>query len=262
MKKINTLIVEDDSIFTAKLEKMLGSMAGNIHKAKSSFGARDKVMEIKPNVIFLDNWIPGVNGNQLIQEFKQLLPDVYIIIMSTFSDVSEIAESIQLGADDIISKQNFGIEELNKVLNKLNSSKKSFDWNWFIPEVFKTIPSVFNHIAILEDDEIFSFHLKWILNNTKENLVNSFTTSKEFFSFYETESPDVIFLDYYLPDATGNDLIKQIKLKMPKTKVVMISSQEEINVVIDLKRNGADSYISKNKNWREQLDYVLTELAI
>lgn len=262
MKKINTIIVEDDEIFTAILSKALGSLTGEIHTAKSSIEARNLLTEVKPNIIFLDNQLPGVNGLDLIQEFKQLAPDCYFIMMSSFKDVNEIATCIQNGADDILSKSSFELSELNKVLDKLKKSKKSFNWNWFIPDAFRSLPSINNHIAILEDDEIFSFHLKWILNNAQENVVNSFITSKEFFSFYESHSPDIIFLDYFLPDGTGNDLIKQIKLKMPKTKVVMISSQEEIDVAIDLKRNGAVSYISKNKNWREQLSNVLTELSI
>jgi DNA-binding NtrC family response regulator len=262
MKKVNTLIVEDDSLFTSMLENMLGELVGKIHKAKSSIDAREILNKVKPNSIFLDNWLPGVNGIQLIQEFKQLSPDCYIIVMSSFSDVTEIAECIQNGADDILSKDNFGTKELNTVLDKLKKSKKSFDWTWLIPDVFKSLPSINNHIARLEDDEIFSFHLKWILGNAKENIVNSFTTSKEFLSFYSSQSPDILFLDFHLPDGKGDELLSQVKLKMPNTKVIMISSQEEIDVAIDLKRKGAISYISKNKNWREQLSVVMTELVI
>ncbi len=262
MKKVNTLVVEDDSIFAARLESMLGDIVGKIHRAKSSLDARDLVKSVKPSIIFMDNWLPGLNGSQLIQEFKQLLPDVYIVMMSTFSDVNEIAECIQNGADDILSKENFDSRSLDTVLTKLKKNKKSFDWGWLIPDVFKALPSAHNHIAILEDDELFSFHLKWKLSSAKENIVNSFGTKKEFFDFYTSKFPDILFLDYYLPDGVGKELIKEVKAKMPKTKIIIISSQEDIDVAIDMKRKGADSYISKSKNWQEQVANAMEELLV
>jgi DNA-binding NarL/FixJ family response regulator len=262
MKNINTLIVEDDSIFSEILVDMLGGLAGKIHHSASSVAAREKVMTVKPNIIFLDNGLPGLNGGQLIQEFKELIPDCYIVMMSSFSNVGEIAKCIQFGADDFISKEKFGPNELDKVLQKISKNKSSFDWGWLIPDIFKTQPSKNNHLAILEDDEIFTFHLKWILDKTHKNVVNSFVSSKKFFDFYQTKYPDIIFLDYFLPNCTGDELILAIQEKMPETKIVMISSQEDVSTAINLKRKGVYNYISKNKNWREQLSAVMTGLII
>jgi DNA-binding NtrC family response regulator len=74
------------------------------------------------------------------------------------------------------------------------------------------------------------------------------------------EKPDVVTLDYTLPDMTGYDVLKKIQKRMPGTNVIIISAQENINTAIDLMKNGAYDYIMKAPDTREKLSNVIKNI--
>lgn len=74
------------------------------------------------------------------------------------------------------------------------------------------------------------------------------------------EKPDVITLDYTLPDMTGQDVLDKIQKNLPSTHVIVISAQENINTAIDLMKNGAYDYIMKAPDTREKLSNVIKNI--
>jgi len=67
------------------------------------------------------------------------------------------------------------------------------------------------------------------------------------------QDPDVVTLDYRLPDMSGIEVLKQIKKENPDIQVIMISEQADINVVVELLKEGAYDYIVKTNDIRERL---------
>jgi len=77
------------------------------------------MMEIKPDVIFLDLNMPVMSGLELLTEIKkqEILQQIPIIIFST-SQLEDIKrEAKQLGAHDYISKPN-NFNDLKQILRK------------------------------------------------------------------------------------------------------------------------------------------------
>lgn len=67
------------------------------------------------------------------------------------------------------------------------------------------------------------------------------------------ENPDIVILDYYLdairPDAkNGLEILKQISERAPSTDVVMMSSQDDIQVAMHTLEYGAYDYIIKGES--------------
>ena len=69
-------------------------------------------------------------------------------------------------------------------------------------------------VFILEDDHWYGSMLQHYLSLNPDYEVKRFTSSKEFFSQLH-EKPDVVTLDYSLPDMNGDCLLKQIKESGP-----------------------------------------------
>ncbi len=67
------------------------------------------------------------------------------------------------------------------------------------------------------------------------------------------QRPDVITLDYSLPDTKADRLLKQIKQAWPETRVVIVSGQEDLTVAVDLLKEGAYDYIVKNDDTKTRL---------
>ncbi|HLJ74746.1 MAG TPA: response regulator, partial [Thermoanaerobaculia bacterium] len=58
-------------------------------------------------------------------------------------------------------------------------------------------------------------------------------------------SPDVIILDVDLPDASGIDVLKQIKERWPNTPVIMISGAATIDRAVKVMKLGAETFLQK-----------------
>ncbi len=107
-------------------------------------------------------------------------------------------------------------------------------------------------IFIVDDDAVYSAVLAHFLSLNPDFQVKKFTGAKEFVKAIH-EKPDIVTLDYSLPDTTGDHLLSQIKELSPDTKVIIISGQENIKIAIDLFKKGADDYIVKDEDTQERL---------
>jgi DNA-binding NtrC family response regulator len=107
-------------------------------------------------------------------------------------------------------------------------------------------------IFVVEDDEWYSRLLVHNLSLNPDYEIESFTNGKDCLNnLYK--SPDVITLDYRLPDMKGLEILKKIKAENEEIQVILISEQDEIDVVVELLKYGAYDYIVKSKDIRERL---------
>ena len=107
-------------------------------------------------------------------------------------------------------------------------------------------------IFVVEDDEWYNRLLVHTLSLNPDYEIHSFTNGKDCLANLYLE-PDVITLDYRLPDMKGLDVLKQIKEINEDIQFILISEQDDIEVVVTLLRHGAYDYIVKSKDIRERL---------
>ena len=107
-------------------------------------------------------------------------------------------------------------------------------------------------IFVVEDDEWYSRLLVHTLSLNPDYEIQAFTTGKDCLTNLH-QYPDVITLDYRLPDMKGLDVLKQIKEINEDIQIILISEQDDIEVVVTLLQSGAFDYIVKSKDIRERL---------
>ena len=107
-------------------------------------------------------------------------------------------------------------------------------------------------IFVVEDDDWYNRLLVHNLSLNPDYQVISFTNGKDCIDNLNKE-PDVVTLDYRLPDMKGLDVLKKIKEVNEDIQVILISEQNEIEVVVELLKYGAYDYIVKSKDIRERL---------
>lgn len=107
-------------------------------------------------------------------------------------------------------------------------------------------------IFLVDDDPFFGEMLKYHLQLNPDYEVFLYSSGKECLSeLYR--NPDIICIDFGLPDIQGDDLFKQIKTLYPDLPIIVISGQENISVAIDFLKQGAKDYIVKNEHTKELL---------
>jgi two-component system, NtrC family, response regulator AtoC len=107
-------------------------------------------------------------------------------------------------------------------------------------------------IFVVEDSEWYNRLLVHTLSLNPDYVIKSFFNGKDFLnSLYE--APDIVTLDYRLPDFTGLELLKRIREENNDVQVILISEQEDINTVVSLLKMGAYDYISKSDDIKDRL---------
>lgn len=114
-------------------------------------------------------------------------------------------------------------------------------------------------IFIVEDDIWYSSMLEYQLSLDSDCQVTKFHTAKDFLQALH-QKPDIVTLDYSLPDMNGDAVLKEIREISPDTQVIMISGQDDIKVAIDLLKKGAYEYIVKDDDTRERIWNTLQHL--
>lgn len=107
-------------------------------------------------------------------------------------------------------------------------------------------------IFVVEDDPWYGQLLVHHLSLNPDYEISLYTTAKELITNLYKQ-PDLICMDFGLPDMDGEKLIKEIKLINNQIPVIVISSQEEINVAVQLLKLGARDYIMKDDHTKEML---------
>lgn len=108
------------------------------------------------------------------------------------------------------------------------------------------------HIYVIEDDPGYIKFLAYILNLNPDHMVKTFQSGRDFLASLH-EKPDLITLDYSLPDIAGEDLMQKIKDFDPNIPVIVISAQEKVGTAVKLLKLGAYDYITKDEETKERL---------
>ena len=107
-------------------------------------------------------------------------------------------------------------------------------------------------IFVVEDDDWYNRLLVHTLGLNPDYEVRSFLSGKACLDELHNP-PDLITLDFRLPDMTGLEILKVIKSEYPDIHVVVISEQDDIDTVVDLLKFGAYDYIVKTRDIKERL---------
>lgn len=107
-------------------------------------------------------------------------------------------------------------------------------------------------IFIVEDDDWYGEILQYHLSLNPDYQVFLFKTAKECLSKMSLR-PDLITLDFSLPDITGDKLFKKIREINAAIPVIMISSQEDISVAVNLLKMGVNDYLIKDEATKDLL---------
>jgi PleD family two-component response regulator len=103
------LIVDDEQINLDFFDVMLTKLGFVVEKAEDGEEALEKVMEVRPDLIILDNIMPKLSGWEVTRILKQSeeyaeVREVPVIMFSAMDDVKDKIEGFDLGIEDYITK--------------------------------------------------------------------------------------------------------------------------------------------------------------
>lgn len=121
-------------------------------------------------------------------------------------------------------------------------------------------------IFLVDDDPFFIRGLELSISGYLGSLIiHSFQTGEECLNQMK-QKPAIVILDYYLnsqnPNAwDGLTVLRHIKQFYPKTKVIMLSSQDSLTVAIDCINNGAYDYVTKSPSCLIRMNNIISNIV-
>ena len=116
---IKLLIVDDSAIIRHKIEQSIKrSDIIVVGSANNGQQALQKFKQLLPNVVTLDLTMPIMDGVQCVEPMLKMKPDTRILIVSALADQATALSAIKKGANGYLAKP-FTVETLNNSLTEL-----------------------------------------------------------------------------------------------------------------------------------------------
>ena len=96
---LKVMVVDDESIVVESIKYIIDKNFTDVMvsgTARSGREAIEKAELIKPDIIFMDIKMPGINGIDAIKEIREILPNAQIIILSACEQFEYAKEAINL----------------------------------------------------------------------------------------------------------------------------------------------------------------------
>jgi DNA-binding response OmpR family regulator len=115
-------------------------------------------------------------------------------------------------------------------------------------------------IFLIEDDPVYSEFLKKSLESNKSYTVQVYHNAEDCLKALDSEiNPNYIIIDYFLPGMTGIELYKRLRQQKVKTQVIILSSNTDGSLVVDIVKQGIRNYIVKDENVIDSLNSIFEE---
>jgi DNA-binding NtrC family response regulator len=123
-------------------------------------------------------------------------------------------------------------------------------------------------LFIVDDNTLFSLALKADIETVFEDMslnIHLFETGEKCMEQFKHLKPDVVILDYNLNTkvphaANGLQVLDLIKKAMPETNVIMLTSEDSIDLAVKLLEHGAFDYIIKTETKFKKINYSLVNM--
>lgn len=106
------------------------------------------------------------------------------------------------------------------------------------------------NILIVEDDPVVLTYYKHHLKSLEKADITLCSSGAEVISLLETYVPDLVIMDYHLPDITGLELTSRIVMQYPAVIVIAVSGDNRVDLEAEMLEIGAVSFLRKPVNSR------------
>jgi len=103
---IRILVVDDHTLFRRGLTALLSREAQFqvVGDAADAGHAQRRAQELQPDVILLDNHLPGVNGVDALPALREAAPGARILLLTVSEDEDDLAAALRNGASGYLLK--------------------------------------------------------------------------------------------------------------------------------------------------------------
>ena len=235
MNDARILLVNDDVFQLSLIANFLEREGWNVVSCSQTEKALEEIEKASPpfDLIITDLHMPVIDGWRFCrllrsEEFKQYNKTPLLVVSATFSGVDAESITRDIGANAFLPIP-FKTEDLKSAVINLLEGK---------------VHSLKKRVLVIEDSK----SQRHLIRKTFEKadfIVYEASTGREGVALFQKVNPDIIILDYQLPDITGDKLISKFKKPPSLASVILITVEPSTKLAVRILRLGADAYVRK-----------------
>ena len=117
-------------------------------------------------------------------------------------------------------------------------------------------------ILVVDDSRVVRELLIAYLTNIYDNncVIEEAASGQEALDQYESFLPDIMLLDYQLPDLDGLKVIKQLSENYKHIPVIMVTGNNDVQLVVEAMYAGVQGYILKESLSNEAISWAIEDV--
>jgi DNA-binding NtrC family response regulator len=115
---LHVMIVEDEPVLARNLARSLERMGHTVECTDSGEAALTQVQAQRPDLILLDNRLPGISGLETLKQLRAHDPSLLVILMTAFATLEDAVTAMRFGAADFVRKP-IGLAELELAVERV-----------------------------------------------------------------------------------------------------------------------------------------------
>jgi DNA-binding NtrC family response regulator len=120
MKQLKVLIIEDEKLIRWSLEKHLTKKGYTVFTAESGEEGIKLFEANHPEVVFVDNKLPNMQGLDVVLKLKSIDDEAIIVFMTAFGSIETAVNAMKAGAGEYVNKP-FAFEEIEVILDNIKN---------------------------------------------------------------------------------------------------------------------------------------------
>ena len=117
-------------------------------------------------------------------------------------------------------------------------------------------------VMLVDDEQLIRSGLKIMLETYPDiEVIHQAGNGREAFECCQIEVPDVVLMDIRMPDSTGIEGTKLIKEAYPDVKIVMATTFQDTEYIVEAMQYGASGYLLKDSSYEAIYDGIKVALS-
>ena len=117
-------------------------------------------------------------------------------------------------------------------------------------------------VMLVDDEQLIRSGLKIMLESYPDiEVIHQAGNGREAFECCKKEVPDVVLMDIRMPVSTGIEGTKLIKEAYPEVKIVMVTTFQDTEYIVEAMQYGASGYLLKDSSYEAIYDGIKVALS-
>ena len=117
-------------------------------------------------------------------------------------------------------------------------------------------------VMLVDDEQLIRSGLKIMLETYPDiEVIHQAGNGREAFECCKIEVPDVVLMDIRMPVSTGIEGTKLIKESYPEVKIVMVTTFQDTEYIVEAMQYGASGYLLKDSSYEAIYDGIKVALS-